>query len=225
MTNELAKITPMDMLQTAVDKGADLDQMQKLMDLHERWEENQAKKAYVTAMSEFQKKAPIIHKTREGHNTKYAGLAETIMHIRGLMQECGLSHTWKTNQTNGEVTVTCCVTHVDGHSECTQLSAGADTSGNKNNVQAIGSTVTYLQRYTLFAILGLSSSEDDFDGITPVETITENQVDFIADLVEETASDMKMLLISYGINDIAELPAEKFNALVGQLNRKKGGAK
>ena len=36
-----------------------------------------------------------------------------------------------------------------------------DNSGSKNSIQAIGSTTTYLQRYTLFSILGLAAGEDD----------------------------------------------------------------
>ena len=38
---------------------------------------------------------------------------------------------------------------------------GADQSGSKNGFQAIGSAVTYLQRYTLKAALGLSAEVDD----------------------------------------------------------------
>jgi hypothetical protein len=48
-----------------------------------------------------------------------------------------------------------------GHSERTTLSATADTSGSKNSIQAIGSTVTYLQRYTLLAAVGLAAGGDD----------------------------------------------------------------
>ena len=55
-------ITPMVMLQMAVQKGADLDQMEKLMGLQERWEANEAKKAYVRAMNAFKANPPEIFK-------------------------------------------------------------------------------------------------------------------------------------------------------------------
>lgn len=43
------------------------------------------------------------------------------------------------------------------------MSAEPDGSGSKNAVQAIGSTNTYLQRYTLFSVLGLASVDMDDD--------------------------------------------------------------
>ena len=44
------------------------------------------------------------------------------------------------------------------------LSAPPDSSGSKNSIQAIASTLTYLQRYTLLSITGLAASEADDDG-------------------------------------------------------------
>lgn len=157
-------ITPAQMLQIAVEQGAELDKLEKLMELQERWEASQAKKAFVTAMSKFRSECPTIEKTRSGHNTKYAGLAESIDQIKGLLAECGLSHSWRTEQTETMVKVTCTVTHVDGHSESTALAGAPDTGPGRNAIQSIGSTVSYLQRYTLFSILGLASQEMDTDG-------------------------------------------------------------
>ena len=159
-----AAITPAEMLSIAVQQGAELDKLEKLMELQERWEKNEAKKAYTNAMSKFRSECPTILKTKDGHNSKYAGLAETIGQIKGLLAKNGLSHSWRTEQGNNMIAVTCCITHSQGHSECTSLSAGADSSGSKNSIQAIGSTVTYLERYTLVAILGLASSDQDDDG-------------------------------------------------------------
>ena len=81
------------------------------------------------------------------------------------LADYGLHHDWRTSQTpNGGVTVTCVLTHRDGHSEQTSLSAPADDSGNKNGIQQIGSTINYLQRYTLMAITGLAAQDTDDDG-------------------------------------------------------------
>ena len=177
--SEVAKIqpqavTPGQMLQIAVEQNADIDKLEKLMALQERWEANNAKKAYVAAMSKFRSECPAIARTKEGHNIKYAGLAESIDQIKSLLAQCGLSHSWSTTQTDvGLVSVTCSVTHTDGHSEQTTLAAAPDTTGSKNSIQALGSAVSYLERYTLFAILGLASQEMDNDGNpdTPQEVI------------------------------------------------------
>jgi hypothetical protein len=55
----------------------------------------------------------------------------------------------------------CIVEHRDGHSEDTSLTAQPDNSGKKNSIQAIGSTITYLQRYLLKLALGIAASKDD----------------------------------------------------------------
>jgi len=171
------EVTPMAMLQIAMEQGADIDKLQKLMDLQERWEANQARKAYVEAMALFREDCPIIEKTKKGHNSKYAGLAETIEQIKWTLSDHRLTHSWNTEQVNNETKVTCTVTHVGGHSESTSLAAPAETSGSKNSIQAIGSTVSYLERYTLFAILGLASSDMDQDGAIPqsIEYVSEIQ--------------------------------------------------
>ena len=48
-----AGITPMQMLQVAVEKGHGLDQIEKLMELERRWKADQAREAYYLAMASF----------------------------------------------------------------------------------------------------------------------------------------------------------------------------
>ena len=80
------------------------------------------------------------------------------------LAEHGLSHSWSTEQIGSAIAVTCILTHEQGHSERTTLSGEADTSGNKNAIQAIGSAVTYFERYTLMSITGLAALDSDDDG-------------------------------------------------------------
>jgi hypothetical protein len=156
-------VTPNQLLQLAVETKADVAHLEKLMDLQFKWEANQARKVYVKALSNFRADCPIIPRTLKGYNSNYAGLSETLEHIKGLLSIHGLSHSWRTQQVDQVVSVTCRLTHVEGHYEETSLSAMPDTSGNKNSIQAIGSTVSYLERYTLFALLGLASQDMDDD--------------------------------------------------------------
>ena len=141
--------TPATLLQIAVAAGADIDKLEKLMELQMRWDANEAKKAYTRAMSQFRTGCPEIYrnKTVNYGQTSYthADLAGTISQIKGQLTECGLSHSWRTDH-NGAVKVTCILTHVDGHSEETSLVCQPDATGSKNAIQAVGSAVTYLQR-------------------------------------------------------------------------------
>jgi len=167
-------VTPMALIEVAMNQNADVDKLEKLWQLQQQWEANEARKAYNQAMSKFRAECPVIKKTKQAHNSKYAGLAETIEQIKPHLEACGLSHSWTTDQASGAVSVTCRVTHTLGHSESTTLFSEPDKSGSKNSIQAIGSAVTYLQRYTLSSILGLASadeSDDDGNAANEVEGV------------------------------------------------------
>jgi hypothetical protein len=165
-------LTPVELLRIAVTQGATVDQLTKLMDLHERWERREAKRAYDAAMKSFKSDPPRITKNSRVNFTTAKGTTDyrhaTLDHvcdsIIGALAKVGITHRWKIAQSGEWFTVTCVLTHELGHSEETSLPGCADTSGNKNSIQAVGSTVTYLQRYTLLAATGLATSEQDNDG-------------------------------------------------------------
>lgn len=168
----LPEITPMGMLQTAIERGASIESMTALMALQERWEANEARKAYAKAVSAFRseglsvsKDNTVRYKTDKGI-TEYthATLGAICSAINPALAAHELSFRWETMQEEAKIKVTCILMHSLGHSERTSLSSGADTSGGKNNIQAIGSTVAYLQRYTLLAITGTSTKDADDDG-------------------------------------------------------------
>lgn len=165
---EVIDKSPGAMIALAVNGGADLDKIEKLMLLQERWEANEAKKAYVVAMAAFKANPPRIEKTKAVSfgTTSYshAVLADAAAIINAALSKHDLSAGWKTTQEGQAITVTCTITHALGHSESTSLTAAPDTSGAKNSIQAIGSTVSYLERYTLFSLTGLASHDMDDDG-------------------------------------------------------------
>src|SRR3990167_5135507 len=152
--------SPAEMIRIAVSGKANLEQLKGLLDLQERFEATQAKKAYHSAMAAFKANPPKINKDKKvsyaagGGRTTYnhASLANVTDKINAELSKYGLSASWITKQETTSISVTCKITHVRGHSEETTLSAGADNTGSKNAIQAIGSTISYLERYTLLAL-------------------------------------------------------------------------
>jgi hypothetical protein len=166
--------TPADLVRYAMDSGADLDRLERLMDMQMKWEANEARKAYHLAMAQFKTNPPTIIKdkhvsfdTSKGR-TEYdhATLGEVCEKIVAALAEHEFSHRWVPGKAdNGCMKVTCIITHKLGYSEETELEAPFDQSGGKNNIQAMSSTVTYLQRYSLLAAVGLAPKEvPDDDG-------------------------------------------------------------
>ena len=161
---------PARLVALALEKGADPDTLSKLLDLQQRWEAGEASKKYMAAMTAFKQEAPSVLRkgdrvdftTAKGRTAyNYANLGSIVQEITAIMGKHDLSTSWSTAQEGRNVTVTCHITHVAGHRESVTLTGPIDESGNKNSIQAVGSTVTYLQRYTLLAALGLATGEDD----------------------------------------------------------------
>jgi hypothetical protein len=164
-----AIITPAEMVQQAIAKGSGVDVMERLLALQERHDAFQARKAFDNAMADLRNNLPKIIKSREVDFTsvkgrthyKFEDLAEITEALSGPMSDVGLSFRWYTENVQGGVKVTCRITHRDGHFEETSLVGPLDASGNKNPIQAIGSAVSYLQRYTIKAAVGIAASHDD----------------------------------------------------------------
>lgn len=237
-----AGLTPMEMLSHAVERGADISVLEKLMSLQERWERNQGRKAFDHAIAAAKSEIQPIVKNRTVDFTSSKGrthyqhedLAQIARQVDPILAAHGLSYRYRTEQDGATVMVTCILSHRDGYSEETTLSGGPDQSGNKNSYQQVGSAVTYLQRYTLKAALGLAASNDD-DGRSASKDagpISAEQFQKIRDRMGEIGINEDKLLAYLGAEHLEELPASKFDAAMDAINtskqaqekRQKGGA-
>ena len=159
---------PANLLERAVSSGASIEVLERLMGLQERYQAQKAKAAFDNAMSDFRLNIPPILKNqtvdfsgnRGRTHYKYEDLADICEVLSPAMAPHGLAFRWRT-ETGNPVTVTCIISHREGHREECSLSAPWDESGNKNIIQGLGSAISYLQRYTLKAALGVAASQDD----------------------------------------------------------------
>lgn len=205
-----AALTPMDLLNNAVANG-NLELAEKLMGLQERWEANQARKAFDAAVSAAKARLKPVVRNRKGHNNKtYADFAAIATAVDPILADHGLSYRFRSAQ-GDRISVTCILSHKDGHSEETSLTGPADNSGNKNAIQAIGSTLTYLQRYSLVQMLGIAASDDD-DGAAgnAGERVTEDQATELIELCEAVGADRAKFCKYLKVETLSELAASRF---------------
>ena len=194
---EIAPATPSHLLQLAVEQGADIEKLERLMALQERWEAAQAKRAYDDAFAKFKGETIKILKgetVKDGplKGRSYARLIDWVSAATPELSKHGLSSSWKiTKDEKDWIEVTCFLRHRDGHSESVSMGGPPDTGGAKNAIQARASTISYLEKYTFKAITGLSEQDDDTDGnasngvadawITIInQCLTENALDDVA---------------------------------------------
>lgn len=206
---QLLSPTPLDLLRIAVEQGANIELLEKLQAMQERHEKREAKKAWDAAMRAFKAASPRITKNSRVNFTTSKGTTDyrhaTLDHvcdsIVGALSKQGISHRWRVEQQDQWVKVTCVLTHELGHAEETSLCGCPDNTGNKNSIQAVGSTVTYLQRYTLLAATGLATSDQDDDGRggkqqAQPEGLSEERTDQLGQAIAN-AADVEELKIAY----------------------------
>src|SRR5262245_60483219 len=226
--------SPMEMIARAVANGADPSTLERLLALQERYEANEARKAYKKAIAKARAKIKPIFKNREanlgpGRKQTYEDQAQIEREVVPPLSENDLSYRYRT-QVQGNwpdivIFVTCYVEHRDGHFEDSSLFGGPDTTGNKSPLQAVGSTVTYLKRQTLKAALGLSTTDqrdadDDDDGAGGgEEKVTAEELVGLRKRIADAGQTEKRVCEEPAI-DIAkleDLPRSKFQPVMNRL--------
>lgn len=226
--------TPAMIISQAIAQGSDLSQIEKLMELQERYDKNEAKKAYTVAMTQFKADPPRIMKSKQvgfdsrtgGASTSYkhADLAEAAELINKALSEHGLSAAWIPSQDDNLVKVTCTITHQMGHSESCTLQAAPDNTGNKNSIQQVGSSITYLERYTLLALTGLATHDMDDDGIKGgIDFISEDQATELHALINDNKLNadgayLKKFLVYMKAGSLEEIPVKRFGTAKSAIN-------
>ena len=235
------------MLALAIERGMSPEVIGQLITHQERIDATRARKAFDNAMAGARSELPVIAKNRHvGFKSKdtskaptdywHEDLASIARAVDPILAKYGLSYRFRTQSVPGEpVTVTCIIAHRDGHYEENSLSAGRDDTGNKNSIQQVGSTITYLQRYSLKAALGLSAARDD-DAQTsealPSALASEDQVKAMRSAIIEGDCDLEGFLTYAKLERLEDLEASRYPWAMAEITKsaaarakKKGAAK
>jgi hypothetical protein len=229
---------PASLVQLAIEKGVDVEVIERLVALQERVTERNARAAYFEAVSRFQESVPEIPKSkRVNYVTKtgvridynYAPLDAITRAIRPPLRVAGLSYSWDVeSSTNGVMTVACTLRHIDGHSERSTFPVPVDTAAKMSHAQANGAALTYGKRQSLIAVLGLTTTDDDVDGMEPAqmttETITASEAADLDAKIDEVGADRSRFLRWLGVDALEDLPAHRMDAAIKALEAKRGKA-
>lgn len=233
-------------LELAKNPNIPIERISQVIDLFQKVEREKARRAFDGAMAQAKAEFPPLVKgthvkfsTSKGE-TEYdhETLFSITRAIDPVLGKYGLSYRYETSsRMNEPVRVKCIVTHDGGHYIENELEAGRDDSGGKNAIQAMGSALTYLQRYTLRAALGLAAGKDD-DGRKSGRAPAEPQSEFISDaqaeeirnLITRSGVSLDSFLDMGRIECVTDMLANQFASAKSLLEKKiaakaKGGAK
>lgn len=217
----------------STDQSISIERVEQAFAFYEKVQASQARKAFDAAMAAAKSEIPVIIKNRVVDFTsakgrthyKHEDLGEIARTVDPILAKHGLSYRFRTTSNlNEPIRVTCIVSHADGFFEENTLSAGRDESGNKNAHQSIGSSITYLQRYTLKAALGLAAAHDDdavASGKADDAPITEEQISELIALADDVGADKAKFCKFYKIDSFADIFQSKFAAAKAVLESKR----
>lgn len=222
-------------LHAAKDPNIDAQKVHQLLEAYERLQGWQAKREYTAAMLKLKPRLPVIEKngkiiitdkndrTKVIQSTPYALWEDVDEQITPLLVEHGFTLTFRTDTTaENRISVTAVLEHVGGHSERSTMSLPADTSGSKNNVQALGSSFSYGKRYMAFALLNIRTKGQDDDGTAGGESILNSeQVEHVFDCAKragKTAEGICQWLKMPEGSGIPDIQQKEYDRVIRALN-------
>ena len=117
------------------------------------------------------------------------------------------------------------------HAEHCAIAAPLETGGSKNNVQGIGSSISYAKRYASVTLMNLVShapEDRDIDGNDPkavekaqaaVPKIDAKQIKQLTAAIDDCGVGAEMFCKKYEIDAIADLPPKLFSEAISSCKR------
>lgn len=219
----------------AFDPTVDIDRMDKLLTFLTRVKAAEAEAAFTSDFSAMQPSLPSIDaKGRIVHNNKLIANYAKWEDVNEVLKPALAAHNFVLNfnsaQDEKSITVTAVLKHTGGHQETAQLRLPLDTSGAKNAVQAIGSTISYGKRYAAGLVLNLTSrapgeADDDGRAAGAGEPITEAQVREINKRIATVGADVESFCAYLKVDAVAAIPASQYERAIKALDMKAAKAK
>lgn len=219
------------LLHLAVEKGTPVAELKELVALHEHMEKRAAAKAFAVAMKAFQtecksikhnKTAKITLKGGGQFSFTYASIDEVAEVINPILAEHGLSYTWNaaSNESGALITVTCLVSHVDGHSVASSITLPTASDSAMSPQQKISAANNFGRRLSLESALGITTSQEDRAEPNAADQtpISDDQATALLDMVRETGADLSRFLNFMSIQSLDALPARRYGFAVQTLH-------
>lgn len=204
----------------ASDPNFSAESMKTLWEIKREMDAQERKERFEAALARVQKQAPVISKdglmdrgAGKGQ-IKYASFENVDAHMRPIYQAEGFTVTWDGPLVDGRIRVVGKFT-AHGHTEEREYHCPPDTSGGKQNPQAVGSTISYGKRYLSIMFWNVRVEGEDTNGAPSKqsEAITEEQElklqDALNDFPKPDAARQSFLR-TFGISAVKELRQSQY---------------
>ncbi len=205
----------------ALNPDVPVDKLEKIIELHERLSKQQAKAQFDEAFAEMQRNLPVImarKKTTNGtKDGKYAPLEDIMEKVRPILADHGFSISHRNEFPAGGLIKTIgTLAHRAGFERSSEFVCVADKSGAKNDVQALGSAMSYGRRYTTNDLLNIvTRNEDDDAKRAAAAPEPEGYADWVATLATKANEGLPALQAMWALAN-KDLDLKKYAAHLGK---------
>jgi hypothetical protein len=193
----------------------------------------------LAALSQAQGKIGDATKGRKAYNYNYADLASCWSACRGALSEHGLSIIQTVGRGDAGIVLRTMLGHSSGQWIDSEIPITLAPNGKKNELQELGSALTYLRRYSLMAMVGISPVEDDDDGAAAasyqapreqgreakpeIARLSAQQVKKISEMTDEDhISDLvEFYQKKCGARSLQEVPATEYTRILDVIAKRK----
>lgn len=213
------------LIKEALKNKATADVIRSLNEMKDIEERERKRMAFISAVLDFQNEVPDLPRTAQAKDDDgkvyyYTPLPIIKKHIQPLLKKYGFIYRWDFRpKPENKIECTCILAHIEGHESYSSMITDSDESVRLNNIQSIGSAQSYMQRYTLIAVLGLTTANADNDGATspqkpsiPGPEAISNKREELEKLELEELS-LQMETIPEGQLILADFITEKYNPM------------
>lgn len=173
----------------------DMQKHQLEMDKIQRQEQfNRDLNAAIDAMPVITKTGRILIPGKNGEHDRvqgtYARFEDLNRIVKPILQRNNLTISFTPGGSDTRVTIGTVIRHANGIvKEYEPLPLPFETSGSKNNVQGVGSSISYGKRYAMCAVLNITVEAEDDDGSGGVRVMPEERSNLIIEEATGASDD------------------------------------
>jgi len=238
MKNQVQKYEPNGEFLTTIERLAtnpevDVSKIEAFLNMQERILDRKAKDEFNAAMVRVQGKIDLVVAKEKNEQTRsmYANLKSILLQVKPIYTEEGFSLMFYEGETEKEnhKRIYADIMHRDGHTEKRYVDVAIQTTGiagkaMMTQIHGEGSAISYGRRYLTCMIFNIPTGDDD-DGNSasrsPIETISQDQIIEIQDLIKETEMNEKGFLNTLKVNKLSDLDDVGYKRALGILNARK----
>jgi hypothetical protein len=220
--------------QAVSDPNVDVGKLRALLEMQREIVADEAKSLFNAALRRCQQEMPrvsklgVIEMGAKG-SMPFARWEDIDTALRPIMERHGFSLSFDMEpKEGGGAVVSATLHHEAGHAKTVSMPLALDSGAGRNNLQAMGSTLSYGKRYCtemLFNIVRVGGDDDGKRGGT--RYITPEQKETLVKLLQDTKADTVAFLRYVGVESLDEIEVGAFtpalNSLQAKARQLKGG--